>query len=131
MAFKGWRLTGLLTGSCVVVFAASAFAGYANTPGVSINDTNRTAEGSMVGARSSGNSTEQIGFTEDNFSIYFYAVNAAGSVRSCSAPSPSASFRSQVAAITSQSWLQFGWGQYTGYCEGNNVIVNNSQYTSP
>jgi len=129
---KRWAIAGLLSGSCVIVFAATAFAGYAYAPGVYIDTTNRYAEGPLVGTRISANSVEYIGYIQyGGSSASFYAVDSAGTYRGCAVPGPlSANFLAQMASFNSQSWLQFSWDANTGYCQGI-VTQTGSHFTAP
>ena len=130
-AFKRRALVGMVSG-VGFVFAASAYAGYASTPAVSINDTARTAEGSFVGARNSGNSVEYIGVSVDQYGVSYYAKDAAGTYRSCGHPgAPSTDERIAIATINNQSWFRFGWQAGSGYCTGLPLVQNSSYLSSP
>lgn len=133
MKLRGRRgvLAGLLSSVGVAVFAGSAFAGYFHQPAVTIDTVNRTAEGSMVGARVSSNTVEHIGVTSGVSGVWFWAQNSAGTYRSCFAPSPSTDFRVLASSISDQSLIRFEWDQHTGYCTGDIRISNGSQYTNP
>jgi len=130
-AFKRWALVGAVSGFGVV-FAASAYAGYAWTPAVYIDNTNHTAEGSFVGARTSGNSVEYIGVTINDFAVTYYAQDASGTYRSCGHPgAPGTTERIEVSTISNQSWFRFKWDPNTGYCVAPLDIQNNSFMSSP
>lgn len=127
-AFKRRALVGMVFG-VGVVFAGSAYAGYASAPGVTINYTARTAEGSLLGARSSGNTTEYIGAYISTNAVSFYAMDAAGNYRSCGHPgAPTNTDRWMVASIANQSWFRFTWDAASGYC--STVEVDNNSYMS-
>ncbi|MBP6749282.1 MAG: hypothetical protein KA144_06550 [Xanthomonadaceae bacterium] len=98
----GWMLTIGLSLS-----AAAAQAGYDGNFPVVVDDANKQAYGTLVGARRSADTVQRLGCTLKSDNAVCYATNAAGVYRSCT--TTDAALMAVARSISSESYLWFVW----------------------
>lgn len=107
----------LLVLACLLV-AGTANAGYQYRPQVTVSTVNRTAQGSLIGARRSADSLQHIGcyFLEYDGSLSLavcQGTDAQGNTVSCQTQSPKLIAIAQT--VHNGSWMYFA-SNASGYC---------------
>lgn len=87
--------------------AGIAQAGYKYLIPVYINDASRYAHGSLDGALRSADGIQYIGCRRSTFSVYCFAMNDVGLLRTCSTSDPT--MMNLVHAMSNKAYLVFYW----------------------
>ena len=87
--------------------AGTTQAGYDGNFQVVVDDANKQAFGTLVGARRSADNVQKLGCTVKANDAICYATNAAGVYRSCTTTDPG--LTAVARSINSESYLWFIW----------------------
>jgi hypothetical protein len=120
----GWvviapALAGLLVSTLVL-------AGFKAAQDVVISDSSQFANGMLGYVRNTSDTTQYVGCEAFGTSGYCFALNSAGTYRTC--VTSDSNLVANIRSLNSDSYLLFYWNS-NGQC--TDVVVQNSSYTPP